>query len=488
MTAASSSTHWSRHALLLVWLLAAYRLLALAFGDIPLDTEEVYYLTWTDRLDWGYFSKPPLLAGLLALVTGLFGESALVIKSISVVLHTATAFAVYGLGRVLYERRTAAVAALVFQAMPIVGVISMATTTDAPLMLFWALTLLGFALALRDNAWRWWLLTGLCAGLGLMSKYTMGVLAIGLLAFLLSERDYRQLLWSPRLWAGILVALLVWSPNLWWLARHEFITLEHTRHISGVEEAGADWTALRDFLLSQLLVFGPVMALTLFGWVWRPATWRQRPARLLLLASLPLLLVISSQAFMSEANMNWASPTYIGLGLVATDWMLRHAPRWLVAGIALNLLLLSVLYHYHALADLFGVQLTRKTDPYFKRLGWRELGQALIPLRERYPSAALLSSSRKLLAHMAYHSRNPQRLALRAWNPQGAWGSQYDLAFDIADDPVAEYLMLSDGPVDPRVLDRFAEVQPLPVLAVTVYADLRRSIHVYRVAGFKGYE
>jgi len=483
----ASAGAWERYALPLVLLLAIYRLAVLALGDIPLDTEEVYYLSWSDRLDLGYFSKPPLLAAMLALVTGVFGESVFVIKSISVLMHTATALVVWRLGSALYDERSGAVAALVFQAMPIVGVISMATTTDAPLLLFWSLTLLGFVHALRSDAWRWWLFTGLMAGLGLLSKYTMGVLAVGLLLFLLLQSEYRASLRSPGLWLGLFAALLVWSPNLWWLSQHDFITLSHTRHISGVEQAAGDWISLRDFLLSQIGVFGPVSAVVLLLIVGRASVWREPANRLLLLASLPLLLVISLQSYLSEANMNWASPAYIGLGIVVTAWMLQHARRWLLAGLALNLALLSLLYHYHALADLAGIQLTRKSDPYFKRLGWRELGTQLLAWRRQYPQAALLSADRKLLAQLGYHSRELQRPLLRAWNPDGQWGNQYDLYNDIADHPHGEFLLLSERPLNADVLQRFSRAQLLDVLQVKVYADLQLSVHVYRVSGFKGY-
>lgn len=476
---------WRLAGLGLVLLLAAYRLLVLAFGDIPLDTEEVYYLSWTDRLEFGYFSKPPLLPALLGSVTGLFGESILAIKSISLALHTLTALVVYAIASELYDQRTAAFSAVGFQLMPIVGLLSLFTSTDAALLFFWALTLWGFIRAIRSRGYGWWLFTGLVAGLGLMSKYTMGVLSLGLLAHLLIGR--RELLWSARLWAGIGVALLVWSPNLAWLARHEFITVAHTQHISGVERAVLSFDHLRDFLLSQILVFGPVMAITVFFWIWRTTVWREQANRLLLLASLPMLAVISLQSLISEANINWASPTYIGLLIVATHWMLQHARRWLFGGLVLNLLLLSTVYHYHALADATGVELTARVDPYRKRLGWDELGAQLRELRRDYPGTGLLSSERKLLAQLGYHAADPRRLPVYTWNPGGVWNSQYALYRDVRDHPDGAYLWLSSLPLDEEVLKRFSVHRELAVLTVRVYADLRLNLHVYYVEDFLGY-
>ena len=485
---ARDDTFWLRLAWWGIWLLALYRLLVIALGDIPLDVEEAYYYSWTAHLEAGFYSKPPLLSWLLAGVTRLFGDSPLVIKSLSVLLYSATALVILVLGRRLYDARIAAWAALLFQSLPIVGVLSMFTSTDAPLMLCWALVLYGFVRASAHDRLRWWLFTGAVAGLGLLSKYTIGALAVGLLLALLADPAWRGLWRSPRLWAGLGVALLVWSPNLLWLANHHWVTLTHTRHITvEVPRAGA-WGNLGEFLLGQLGAFGPLLALGLLALLLRPATWRSREDRLLLLASLPLLLVVSVQAWHNEANLNWASPAYIGLVLVVTRYLLPRA-RWvLVASLVLHLALLGGLYHYHTIADALDIPLTRKTDPYFKRLGWRELGERLVPIRRLYPGAALLSDSRKVLALLGYHARLDGRMPpLRSWNPSGHWRNQYDLYDDIADHPQGEFLFVTRHRLAPAVLARFARGRLVAVIRVGVYRDLARQLWVYHVVGFKGY-
>ena len=479
---------WIRIAWWGVWLLALYRLMVLAWGDIPLDVEEAYYLSWTSHLEAGYYSKPPLLSWVLAAYSALFGDSVLALKSLAVLFYSATALVVYALGARLYSARTGAWAALTFQSLPVVGLLSLFTSTDAPLMLFWALSLYGFVRATEHDELRWWLLLGVVAGLGLLSKYTTGALAVGLLLVLLADPGSRRRLRSRGLWLGLGVALLVWSPNLWWLAQHDFVTLDHTRHITLEVERAGDEGNLADFLLGQAGAFGPLLALALLALVWRRGVWAAPADRLLLLASLPLLLLVSVQAWRHEANLNWASPAYIGLSLVTVHWLLRHARGWLVAAIAVNLLLLSGMYHYHAIADALDIRLTRSTDPWFKRLGWKELGGQLVPLRRRYPHAPLLSDSRKLLALFGYHARlDGKRPLLRSWNPTGNWRNQYDLYDDIAQHPRGDFLFLSRQPLSDEVLGRFASARLLAVIRARVYPDLAHRVWVYHVKGFRGY-
>ena len=105
-----------------------------------------------------------------------------------------------------------------------------------------------------------------------------------------------------------------------------------------------------------------------------------------------------------------------------------------------------------------------------------EIGLALIgsPVQNRCNSPATSSA-------------DPYRLPVYSWNPTGSWGSQYDLYRNVAQHPAGPFLLLSETPVDQTVLQRFETHQALALLRVTVYRDLKLQLHVYRVAGFKGY-
>lgn len=470
----------------LVLVLAGYRLWVIEATALPLDLEEAYYLHWAQQPALGYFSKPPMVAWLLAAATAVLGTGELAIKSVSVVLHTATALLVFALGYRLYSARVGAYAAVVFQALPIVGALSLFTTTDAPLHFFWALTLLGVVLARDDGRLRWWLLTGLAAGLGLLSKYTMGLLAIGLLLYVLITPAQRRLLRQPGLWLGVGLAAALLSLNLYWNWQHDFIAFRHTAHIAQLDRQLFHPDRLAEFLLPQIGVFGPVLFAALLGYLFRRWIWARDSHRLLLAASLPTLVLISLQAFLAEANINWASPAYVGLSLWVTAILLERARAWLLAGVAVNLLLTGFLNHYHALADLAGVELNRGRTPYFSRLGWRELGEQVRAWTRRYPRAALLGESRRLLAYLSYYGASPERDVV-SWNPRGHVRHQFDLDGDLSQSPQRPMLYLSEGPLTESVLASFDQVQPLGEARYVVYPDLVRRVYGYYVQGFKGY-
>ncbi|MBJ6881730.1 ArnT family glycosyltransferase, partial [Vibrio cholerae] len=72
----------------------------------------------------------------------------------SPVLHTATALAVYWLGSRLYDSRIGALSGLAFATLPGVSLSAGIISTDVPLLLCWALALVGFSALLEsDDLW-----------------------------------------------------------------------------------------------------------------------------------------------------------------------------------------------------------------------------------------------------------------------------------------------------------------------------------------------
>ena len=70
------------------------------FGD------EAQYWVWSKSLDLGYFSKPPLLAWIIAAFSFLFGDSFEVLKFLPVLMYVLTSCAVYLLYKKLYKDKT----------------------------------------------------------------------------------------------------------------------------------------------------------------------------------------------------------------------------------------------------------------------------------------------------------------------------------------------------------------------------------------------
>src|ERR1700758_5239877 len=77
---------------------------------------------------------------------------------------------------------------------------------------------------------RWCLAVGAAIGLGMLTKYTMIFLAVGISAgFLFTPA--RCYLRSPWLWCGIALAFVIFLPNFLWQIRHHFVSLDFLKSI-----------------------------------------------------------------------------------------------------------------------------------------------------------------------------------------------------------------------------------------------------------------
>ena len=115
----------------------AVRLIWLAVQSADLYPDEAQYWFWAQHPALGYYSKPPLVAWVIALTTGLFGDSEFAIRVAAPLLHAAAAFFIYAIGARLYDRRTGFWAALGYASLPGVSLSAFIISTDAVLLPCW---------------------------------------------------------------------------------------------------------------------------------------------------------------------------------------------------------------------------------------------------------------------------------------------------------------------------------------------------------------
>ena len=79
---------------LVVMALTALRLLGLWNAQTDLYVDEAQYWTWSQDLAWGYFSKPPFLAWMIAAAEPACGSTEACVRAPSTLSWAATALAV----------------------------------------------------------------------------------------------------------------------------------------------------------------------------------------------------------------------------------------------------------------------------------------------------------------------------------------------------------------------------------------------------------
>ncbi|OWJ66378.1 hypothetical protein BWR60_14440 [Inquilinus limosus] len=203
---------------------AAWTLLpAWLAGNLHPDTLEGLY--WGQHWLWGYHKHPPLAAWSSELVHAVFGSANWAYYALSQAFIAAAFAGIWLLARDIAGRR-AALAAVILLALT--HYTTYATPRFNPNVVqfaFWAWTMALFWRAFTRDRAVWWVLTGIAAGLGLLAKYSIGVLLATLLAYLLLSPAGRRHFVRPGLYLGLAACLLVIAPHLLWLVRNDFVPL-----------------------------------------------------------------------------------------------------------------------------------------------------------------------------------------------------------------------------------------------------------------------
>lgn len=471
---------------LLVLGLTAYRAWVVVANGLPLYVDEAQYWFWAQDLAWGYYSKPPMIAAIIAATTAVCGDSEPCVRAGSLIFYPLTTFVIFFLTRRLFNEKTALVAGLIFITLPAVGLSSLLISTDVALFFCWALALYAFVRALQTDAWSDWILLGIALGLGLLTKYTMGIFFLSAAVYLVFSSRWQVFL-NWRAWVAVLIAALLFAPNLWWNWLNNFPTFQHTAEISHLEQAGLHWRSLADFILGQFGVFGLVFFPLLVGLLFNFKRLRQIPhAGLLLSFTLPFFLIIALQALLGTANANWAAPAYVAATSLVAAWLCTwQHQRLLLSGMILNIVLFVGLYHYEFLTKVLQIELTAKNDLYKRLRGWDQLGQQYLALQARYPEALPLAEERGILSELSYYAR-PQGLNILSWNPTNKVRHHYDLVTSLQGVQGKDFLWVSTQPPNPEVSKYFQASEEVGQLAVTIHTDYALQYKVYRLQGFKG--
>jgi hypothetical protein len=232
--------------------------------------DELYFLSASRHLDFGYVDQPPIAVLVAWLARVAFGNTLLGLRVIPALITGGVVALTGAMARELGGSRWAqGFAALCVGSggLLIAGHIEGPTAYD---VFAWVLMSLLVLRILRTGNERLWLAVGAVVGVGLEAKNTVLLLLLGLAIGFLVTRQSR-IFRSPWLWAGAALAVVLWAPNLIWQATNGWPTAEMDGNLRA-EHSGLGYAVKYPFVM--LLALGLVVApVWMSGW-W--ALWRDR--------------------------------------------------------------------------------------------------------------------------------------------------------------------------------------------------------------------
>lgn len=415
--------------LLLILTITVYRLTLLNFDGTDLFVDEAQYWLWSQHLDFGYYSKPPMIAWVIWLFTSLGGSDAIVwIRAASPLLHMMTALLLIP----ATTRLTGSAAAgywvgVSYASLPAVALSSVFMSTDTVLFPFLALALLAYSHLLQQRSLPFALIMGIAIGCGTLSKYAMLYFPLTTAAAAIFLPRARFALRDAAVSA--LAAISVLAPNIWWNGTHGAATIKHTSD-------NAQWNGLQlhldkaaEFFTSQFGVVGPVvfaaMILALIGLFRRRGTAIEAHLAIL---SWPIVIAITLQALMSRAYANWAATAYAAGTMLAVIYLLRANPRALTVSLSIN----GVASLVFPLLTVFASDVVLPSgQPLLARyLGRAELSMTIAQTARATGATVIVADSRDILADL-FHTLRDEDFVIRSRKPQADPRNYYQQEFPL---------------------------------------------------------
>jgi len=396
-------------------------------GLTNLTPDEAYYWEWSRHLQLSYYDHPPMVAYFIRLATWLGqSNSEIWVRFPGMLVGIGVSLAAYFMGRDMFQSEvTGFYAALFLNLVLMISLGCFIITPDTPQGLFAVFTLYFFYRGLEGGQGHWWIFSGVCLGLCMLSKYTGVLLIPGILLTLATSPTHRKWLFRKQLYGAAGVAALFTLPILIWNIRHHWISIAfQSRHgFWGLEVR--PWSGFFDFIGTQFGLLTPVIFLGVLSAMIYCFHHRRDHLRyhFVFWNSAPMLLFFCLLSFRQKIEGNWASLSYfvplvatVGIGMELEKNAIKGwRGKWVAflkwGSVSSSLLILCFVY-VHAVTPL--VSLPKKLDVTRRLHGWDLLGEkvesALDMMKEQDSDPFVFGNRHQIISEVSFYLKEQPQI------------------------------------------------------------------------------
>ena len=345
---------------LFLWILIP----SLTNNNLPLDTIEA--LAWGSNLDWGFNKHPPMSAFFVEVFFKIFGAQDWAYYFLSQICIIISFIAVFKFAEDFFENNIFSL----FSVLLLEGIYFYNFTTpefnvNVCLMPFWALTVLYLWRGIKNDKITDWLLFGLFAGFGFLSKYLFIYLGLAVDIFLIYILYKKKI--NFKCIISLIPFLIVLLPHLIWLTENDYVTITYGLHRTGTEDPSLLNHIKHPliFLIKQIGILIPFILMFLFLTNNLRSNLEFRDDKLVFLISItafPILLVFLTSIFMGvKIRTMWMSPFYLFFGVLVIYIFQSQIDLNKLRGFTITFIILFILSPFaYALVSI--VKKDKRTD------------------------------------------------------------------------------------------------------------------------------
>ena len=284
--------------------------------NLPLDTIEA--LAWGSNLDWGFNKHPPLSALVVKIFYQIFGSQDWVYYFLSQLFVISAFYFVFKLSKeILNTEKHALLSVLLLEGIFFYNFTTPEFNVNVCMLPFWAMTAYYAYKCLKDNLAKDYVILGIVAAFGFLSKYLFIYLLIGIKVFYIfyiKKNNFKINYIIP----GI-IFLLILTPHLIWLTDNNYITITYGLKRTGEIKNYLDHIILPlTFLVKQIGILIPFFILLFFLTKNLKTNFPFKDQNLLYLLSiaiLPIALIFFTSVIMgAKIRTMWMTPFYLFIG------------------------------------------------------------------------------------------------------------------------------------------------------------------------------
>jgi 4-amino-4-deoxy-L-arabinose transferase-like glycosyltransferase len=316
-----------------IWIIVVLAIVKLALhlflnGRYGYFRDELWYIDCSRHLDWGYVDQPPVIALTVRLSHILLGDSLQALRFPATLAGIAVIVLALLIVRELGGKKLA---------MWLTGIclfvggiwlsLSYLMTMNIYEHVIWTACAYCVIRYMNTRNQKYWLWFGVLAGIGLETKYSVGVFGVAIVVGLLLTRE-RKVFLSKWIWLGGVLAFLIFLPNLLWNIHYRWPFVELIRNINA-EGRDVVLSPLQ-FMLQQAVIISPISyPVCIAGAVWLFFSERGKRYRMLGWTFLTILLFF----MITHGKHYYVAPIYpmlLAAGAVAIEtWLNTPKLRWI---------------------------------------------------------------------------------------------------------------------------------------------------------------
>ena len=278
-------------------------------------------MAWGSNLDWGYGKHPPLSAFSVEIFYQLFGNQDWAYYLLSQIFVISAFFIVWIFSKEFFQNQNLClISILLLEGIYFYNFTTPEFNVNVCQLPFWALSVLYAWKGFKNNKTIDWLLFGLFAALGVLSKYLFIYLLIAMDVFFFYMIAKKKVNLKSLIF--LIPFLLILLPHLIWLTANEYITITYGLHRTGTEDQSFQNHLIHPliFLGKQIGILIPFFIMCLFAISKFKIKINFKDPKLLFLLIInivPILLMFLTAMIMGvKIRTMWMTPFYLFFGVL----------------------------------------------------------------------------------------------------------------------------------------------------------------------------